>query len=160
MNFKNKFGLVKIIKLLLLSSTILIMAGCSGDSGSTTTTTLLKRTVFAPKTNGKDVVFGAASFDAVLKDDMPISSLATVYLDSKKIMIKNGKGVRAFEITLKFSDNSFTNFTSATGDFITKSPAVSEGTLATINWTGSATPHIVSIILTDANGGNIAALVK
>jgi len=115
---------------------------------------------FAPVVDGVNVVFGAANFNGVLTEDLPVSSLATVSLVSKSIMIKNARGVRAFEIVLKFPDTGFSNFTFVRSDFITKSPAESEGLLATMNWTGTSAPIIVSVILTDANGGNIAALME
>jgi len=160
MNLK-KISLVSFINSLLVSSILVMTLGCSGGGGQgTTSDNKVTQKSFSAAVDGTKVVFGSASFDATLKDDLPISSLATVSLTGKDIMIENAHGARAYEITLKFPDSTFSSFTSVSGDFITESPAKSEGVLATINWGGSSTPILESVILTDANGGSIAALVK
>jgi hypothetical protein len=172
----GKISFLNIIKLFLVLVVISFSVGCSGggggggaialptggdsSSGGVTSDKNTTQTSFAPTTDGSKVTFGAASFDAVLEDDLPVSKLATVSLVDKKITITDGKGVRAFEITLMFPDETFANFEVEDGDFITKVPAESDGVLSTISWSNSAAPTIASVTLTDADGNSIASLVK
>jgi len=160
----NKISIVSLLNSLLVSSLLVVSLGCSGGGGSSggdeEETIQVVQKSFPAVVDGTRVVFGSASFDSVLEDDMPVSSLATVSLVDKKIMIEDAQGVRSYQITLKFSDDKFSNVTSESGDFISTTPAKSKGTLATLKWDGSSKVFLESVILTDANGGNIAAMVK
>lgn len=165
MNSMNKTAFLKFFGSSLLVGAMALTTGCSGggDGGGETpppTPSEMTSSSFGPSQTAENVTFSAGTLDGVLADDLPVTSMASVSLSNKSITISDGKGVRSFEITLRFDSTDFSNFSFTADDFIISSPSASSGTLATIQWSGSATPGILSVILTDAAGGNIPVMIK
>ncbi len=173
MNLMNKTIFFKFFGSIVLVCVMALTTGCGGGGGSddddvptpppsspTPPSDAMKITNFGPSQTAKNVTFSAATLDGILTDDLPVTKMASVTLKNKTITITEGKGVRSYEFTLRFDSTDFSDFSFTSGDFLTMSPSSENGSLATVKWSGSATPNILSAVLTDASGGNIPVMVK
>ena len=174
MNLMNKTIFFKFFGSIALISVMALTTGCGGgggggdDTSSTPTPTPtppapsdgMKITSFGPSQTAKNITFSAATLDGILTDDLPVTKMASVTLNNKTITITEGQGVRSYEFTLRFDSTDFSDFSFTSGDFLTMSPSSENGSLVTVKWSGSATPNILSAVLTDASGGSIPVMVK